>query len=1197
MTAGRTTFAEDDCTERRCSDVAQSHTFRTFVDRSATSFYKDCGLIDWSSVSITIYCANVSLDKAQGIADALNAVKLTRPLQVQVSAEIDKNLDEIRIWLMDGKLSTEQREAAQADFPSKGGQAKALILFKQGLQLEPWATDLVAKSSAGPAIGMGVAFGHRDFSVIKNNWMSRLWTKVMKLGGIQYYNSAKELSRAIDASASVQKKVKRVPHVVGFVGSTTFFNPWTHKLLTKFARLLQDLNDEVTDKEIVVVEGGWRDVKGPIDNRGVGYSVSHAFEACGGSSYHIMPIRDDQRWDNVTEQLSDGTFLPLEFGQTLFAGQSNEEREGLLTGACDIMFVLEGGPGAAVQAKSALTVKGLPVVPIVFTGGTASGMFMMPEIKRPLHVDPASWKLLADNSLREEYVRKKNAGELVPPGDDELDTMARAMVTIVKSTMYPLWGVQLWGSRFMSRGDQLTWKIKDLALPSWKLPSHEFVGPMQCAQEAGLEPILELMKLYEASLRRYGRWSETEVQHLKTILRCIFLFMKEYTERNRSKKQQALMKVAYRDAGQKYRRVYTTVTQDVVRDEAEFTDFICLASKVAHAAKQDQKDGKYSSASQQHHRKGMEALFEIYPHACKAAAKLDDFCTGVAKISGCTFLKAPLKKLWRCMEKMVIKYADAEGKIDESAKGLKDIARSAMQGTMKQLHLALEEIDRCEDVQVVRVKNRFDDPPTTGWADCQIMLFFRDDTTRHICEIQLVHPQLMTVRKNMGAHAEYAQLRSAMELLHLFEEPLPKLPVARSMYFCKVTKVYADKIPFVDPLHGMVEPQWASLQAFRQKYANTDLSSLLDSHHQRDVMLKSLICKNCGVRSLASAMGKCQGCSRNLAGKPANTAMCHAFGIQSDDLVDKGVLSIRYQHENIPVLVTDDALSWSPLHFNVMPTTTLIPDWRYLLLNPSKAEALLDQMFLAACEATSSFLHDHRMREFFLSPPISGWPEHIQQVDLERFCRQHVIYGFHWPSPNYQLCMQWIVPPVFPWHWHHIMTRTHLPDNTWFSYEFVREALKEAARGHQGEMIHRILSAEHTDELALALRDLMAKSEDYRKVSIATKQRYRDAQSRLANWDRDDLFECTVVDETTVCQAEDECGWIPTALDMYSVQKEDTKLLGSYRKGAGGADPEARASGEAGGFYSFPKTPEDIDCDSFSFLKPVKKAASKMGCS
>ena len=48
-----------------------------------------------------------------------------------------------------------------------------------------------------------------------------------------------------------------------------------------------------------------------------------------------------------------------------------------------------------------------------------------------------------------------------------------------------------------------------------------------------------------------------------------------------------------------------------------------------------------------------------------------------------------------------------------------------------------------------------------------INLRWRSDTNQHICEIQLVHRQLLTARKGLPGHAVYNRVRNANELLHL----------------------------------------------------------------------------------------------------------------------------------------------------------------------------------------------------------------------------------------------------------------------------------------------------------------------------------------------------------------------------------------------------------------------------------------------
>ena len=45
--------------------------------------------------------------------------------------------------------------------------------------------------------------------------------------------------------------------------------------------------------------------------------------------------------------------------------------------------------------------------------------------------------------------------------------------------------------------------------------------------------------------------------------------------------------------------------------------------------------------------------------------------------------------------------------------------------------------------------------------------YFEDDEAMHICELQLVHSQMYTVRKEMGAHTTYSTFRAALELMEM----------------------------------------------------------------------------------------------------------------------------------------------------------------------------------------------------------------------------------------------------------------------------------------------------------------------------------------------------------------------------------------------------------------------------------------------
>merc|ERR1712232_995699 len=49
--------------------------------------------------------------------------------------------------------------------------------------------------------------------------------------------------------------------------------------------------------------------------------------------------------------------------------------------------------------------------------------------------------------------------------------------------------------------------------------------------------------------------------------------------------------------------------------------------------------------------------------------------------------------------------------------------------------------------------------------DALVNFVFTDDPAQHVCELQIMHEKLMTIRADMGAHHDYAQFRGAAELL------------------------------------------------------------------------------------------------------------------------------------------------------------------------------------------------------------------------------------------------------------------------------------------------------------------------------------------------------------------------------------------------------------------------------------------------
>lgn len=72
-----------------------------------------------------------------------------------------------------------------------------------------------------------------------------------------------------------------------------------------------------------------------------------------------------------------------------------------------------------------------------------------------------------------------------------------------------------------------------------------------------------------------------------------------------------------------------------------------------------------------------------------------------------------------------------------------------------------------DQIVIVWIKNRWEHPTAAGWADALINFYFADDETKTICELQLIHANMWSVRAHLGAHNGYDRLRVVQELLRI----------------------------------------------------------------------------------------------------------------------------------------------------------------------------------------------------------------------------------------------------------------------------------------------------------------------------------------------------------------------------------------------------------------------------------------------
>lgn len=103
--------------------------------------------------------------------------------------------------------------------------------------------------------------------------------------------------------------------------------------------------------------------------------------------------------------------------------------------------------------------------------------------------------------------------------------------------------------------------------------------------------------------------------------------------------------------------------------------------------------------------------------------------------------------------------------------GLLDVARGGikcptMSSVCKAMQALLDEA-KAGKLELLRIKMRFHEPSDGGWRDALVNFRFPDDESRHVCELQVMHNKMMTIRADMGAHKDYAQIRGAIEILEL----------------------------------------------------------------------------------------------------------------------------------------------------------------------------------------------------------------------------------------------------------------------------------------------------------------------------------------------------------------------------------------------------------------------------------------------
>jgi len=124
-------------------------------------------------------------------------------------------------------------------------------------------------------------------------------------------------------------------------------------------------------------------------------------------------------------------------------------------------------------------------------------------------------------------------------------------------------------------------------------------------------------------------------------------------------------------------------------------------------------------------------------------------------------------------------------------------------------------------------------------------------------------------------------------------------------------------------------------------------------------------------------------------------------------------------------------LQLSPCHLNGIPKQYYIPDFRFLLECPKQSLALLDCMEEQLWEATKKFIADNDWRKtIYKDPSIT-----------DEAIRESVVTSFNFPPSQFQLHIQWILPPLTPFQHYMAETKNHFHEGRAIPLPWVRKIL------------------------------------------------------------------------------------------------------------------------------------------------------------
>ena len=194
------------------------------------------------------------------------------------------------------------------------------------------------------------------------------------------------------------------------------------------------------------------------------------------------------------------------------------------------------------------------------------------------------------------------------------------------------------------------------------------------------------------------------------------------------------------------------------------------------------------------------------------------------------------------------------------------------------------------------------------------------------------------------------------------------------------------------------------------------------------------MCPSCGKPN-GHTLRQCNKCRSSLANvslsETPNLFTGFMPGIESGG---RFPLKISLRHEDEATMVFDDPLSLSPLHFCAVPTQVVIPDWRFLTLQPERG-LWVHRSLLSACHVVAR-------RDFF---DDAAWCTSLLRDPTAANWEWHMVAGYNYPPSQNQLHIQYMSPALMP-HQHMMFLRgVHFTHMRFFPIDYVATCLERLA--------------------------------------------------------------------------------------------------------------------------------------------------------